>query len=72
MGINRSPGDDIRNVITFIRNIGNAVFYVLGSPIKELLDISSRSRSVGYFVSRPLFLFMVRVVFDPHQSLSEA
>ncbi|MCP4630131.1 MAG: hypothetical protein GY850_42470 [bacterium] len=25
MGINRSPGDDIRNVITFIRNIGSGV-----------------------------------------------
>ena len=34
--------------------------------------LSSRSLSVVYFVSRPLFPFMVRVVFDPHQSLSEA
>jgi hypothetical protein len=28
----------------------------------------TRSCAVDYFVSRPLFQFMVRVVFDPHQS----
>jgi len=30
--------------------------------------LSTWSKAADYFVPRPLFQFMVRVVFDPHQS----